>query len=138
MCLKMLCTPVNPMVLLIIIPFLNGYFIGNINPTCSDKPRIQWLRSGAADVSHLSQAARLRFRVFFFIRNQPPNASHVSALSCFEASEATTVAFMFLKVLEPPVYSSRIGNEIRSSRNGTSAGLLCFEFNFLYGLAATT
>ena len=26
------------MVLLIIIPFLNGYFIGNINPTFSDKP----------------------------------------------------------------------------------------------------
>ena len=29
-CLKMLCTPLKPMVLLIIIPFLNGYFIGNI------------------------------------------------------------------------------------------------------------
>ena len=29
-CLKMLCTPFYPMVLLIIIPFLNGYFIGNI------------------------------------------------------------------------------------------------------------
>ena len=26
----MLCTPLYPMVLLIIIPFLNGYFIGNI------------------------------------------------------------------------------------------------------------
>ena len=38
-CLKMLCTPLYPMVLLIIIPFLNGYFIGNIpyfqtNPCC--------------------------------------------------------------------------------------------------------
>ena len=31
--------PLNPMVLLIIIPFLNGYFIGNINPTFSDKPK---------------------------------------------------------------------------------------------------
>ena len=31
----MLCTPLYPMVLLIIIPFLNGYFIGNINPTFS-------------------------------------------------------------------------------------------------------
>ena len=30
--------PLYPMVLLIIIPFLNGYFIGNINPTFSDKP----------------------------------------------------------------------------------------------------
>ena len=37
-CLKMSCTPLYPMVLLIIIPFLNGYFIGNINPTFSDKP----------------------------------------------------------------------------------------------------
>ena len=34
-CLKMLCTPLYPMVLLIILPFLNGYFIGNINPTFS-------------------------------------------------------------------------------------------------------
>ena len=31
----MSCTPLYPMVLLIIIPFLNGYFIGNINPTFS-------------------------------------------------------------------------------------------------------
>ena len=28
--LKMLCKPLNPMVLLIIIPMKNGYFIGNI------------------------------------------------------------------------------------------------------------
>ena len=28
----------NPMVLLIIIPMKNGYFIGNINPTFSEKP----------------------------------------------------------------------------------------------------
>ena len=28
----MLAKPLNPMVLLIIIPFLNGYFIGKINP----------------------------------------------------------------------------------------------------------
>ena len=31
-CLKMSCKPLKPMVLLIIIPFLNGYFIGKINP----------------------------------------------------------------------------------------------------------
>ena len=30
--------PLNPMVLLIIIPMKNGYFIGNINPTFPDKP----------------------------------------------------------------------------------------------------
>ena len=45
--LKMLCTPVNPMVLLIMIPMNNGYFIGNINPTFSDipiyKPPGQWI-----------------------------------------------------------------------------------------------
>ena len=35
-CLKMSCTPFYPMVSLIIIPFLNGYFIGNIS---SDKPK---------------------------------------------------------------------------------------------------
>ena len=29
-CLKMLCTPLYPMVFMIMIPFLNGYFIGNI------------------------------------------------------------------------------------------------------------
>ena len=30
--------PLHPMVLLIIVPMKNGYFIGNINPTFSDKP----------------------------------------------------------------------------------------------------
>ena len=37
-CVWKCCVALNPMVLLIIIPFLNGYFIGNINPTFSDKP----------------------------------------------------------------------------------------------------
>ena len=37
-CLKMFCTPFYPMVLLIIIPSINGYFIGKINPTFPDKP----------------------------------------------------------------------------------------------------
>ena len=37
-------TPKNPMVLLIIIPMKNGYFIGNINPRFSDTPRWQFLR----------------------------------------------------------------------------------------------
>ena len=36
-CLKMLCTPKPSLVLLIIIPFLNGYFIGNI-PYFQTKP----------------------------------------------------------------------------------------------------
>ena len=35
--------PLNPMVFLILIPFLNGYFIGNINPTFSDIPISPWL-----------------------------------------------------------------------------------------------
>ena len=37
-CLKIVCTPLYPMVLLIIIPTKNGYFIGGINPTFSDIP----------------------------------------------------------------------------------------------------
>ena len=37
--------PNDPMVLLIIIPFLNGYFIGNINPTFSDIPILHQLWS---------------------------------------------------------------------------------------------
>ena len=41
--------PLNPMVLLIIIPMKNSYFIGNINPTFSDKPicfpKIWWWQS---------------------------------------------------------------------------------------------
>ena len=39
-CLKMVSSPLYPMVLLIIIPFFKWllYFIGNINPTFSDKP----------------------------------------------------------------------------------------------------
>ena len=39
--------PIYPMVLLIIIPFLNGYFIGNINPTFSDKPILSCWRHDA-------------------------------------------------------------------------------------------
>ena len=37
--------PLNPMVLLIIIPMKNGYFIGNINPTFSDKPKYLFVDS---------------------------------------------------------------------------------------------
>ena len=32
-------TPLYPMVFMIIIPMKNGYFIGKINPTFSDKPK---------------------------------------------------------------------------------------------------
>ena len=35
--------PLNPMVLLILIPMKNCYFIGKINPTFSDKPRWEFL-----------------------------------------------------------------------------------------------
>ena len=55
-CLKMLCTPLYPMVLLIIIPIKNGYFIGNINPTFSDKPTLIFQAANVAspDGSNLS------------------------------------------------------------------------------------
>ena len=46
-CLKMLCTPLYPMVLLIIIPMKNGYFIGKINPTFSGPNPYQETRSNA-------------------------------------------------------------------------------------------
>ena len=39
--------PLNPMVFMIIIPMKNGYFIGNINPTFSDKPNSCMLSEGA-------------------------------------------------------------------------------------------
>ena len=45
--------PLNPMVFMIIIPFLNGYFIGNINPTFSDKPRWCSALAGQTYVSNL-------------------------------------------------------------------------------------
>ena len=48
-CLKMVRKPLNPMVLLIIIPFWNGYFIGNIDPTFSDKPMLDRLQSKLPD-----------------------------------------------------------------------------------------
>ena len=38
-CVWKCCVALNPMVFMIIIPFLNGYFIENINPTFSDKPK---------------------------------------------------------------------------------------------------
>ena len=48
--------PLNPMVLLIIIPMKNGYFIGNINPTCSDKPK--WICASLAGLIQLRKAPR--------------------------------------------------------------------------------
>ena len=44
-CLKMSCTPLYPMVLLIIIPFLNGYFIGNI-PYFQTNPNSEYVNLG--------------------------------------------------------------------------------------------
>ena len=57
-CLKMLCTPLNPMVLLIIIPMKNGYFIGNINPTFSDKPRCFYSK---LNLQHADRSFRIDF-----------------------------------------------------------------------------
>ena len=53
--------PLNPMVLLIIIPFLNGYFIGNINPTFSDKPILEVEFHG--DVSGSSEMKKSEVQV---------------------------------------------------------------------------
>ena len=56
-CLKMLCTPFYPMVLLIIIPILNGYFIGNI-PYFQTNPYECW-ETLATDISRSSIAPYL-------------------------------------------------------------------------------
>ena len=58
-CLKLLCTPKNPMVLLIIIPFLNGYFIGSI-PHFQTYPYVsgyamQWQQPTSAGMGWLRQ-----------------------------------------------------------------------------------
>ena len=45
----------NPMVFMIIIPFLNGYFIGNINPTFSDKPNWPLVIQEVEKAPHLLQ-----------------------------------------------------------------------------------
>ena len=60
-CLKMLCTPINPMVLLIIIPFLNGYFIGNI-PYFQTNPYITGSRCRISIVDIRIQAASFSYR----------------------------------------------------------------------------
>ena len=59
------------MVLLIIIPFLNGYFIGNINPTFSDIPVWLW-------VEKVTTSARLlQCRIFgYHILSDPITKSH--------------------------------------------------------------
>ena len=78
--------PLNPMVLLIIIPFLNGYFIGNINPTFSDQPTFltfQWLglqrelislsltEGEKCHISHLRFTASFIHELSFFWTNMP-------------------------------------------------------------------
>ena len=45
--------PLNPMVLLIIIPMKNCYFIGNMNPTFSDKPIYGVLSSASLTTQQL-------------------------------------------------------------------------------------
>ena len=52
-CLKMLCTPLYPMVLLIIIPFLNGYFIGNI-PNIFRQTHVYTVLQNCSDVGCVS------------------------------------------------------------------------------------
>ena len=58
-CLKMLCTPLYPMVFLIIIPMKNGYFVGNINPTFSDKPI--WPVYKFRCQTHIQDATKLEY-----------------------------------------------------------------------------
>ena len=64
--------PLNPMVLLIIIPMKNGYFIGNISPTFSDKPT--WR------ASHWVTMGPTNLVIFWSKKNHPFWASNVVQL----------------------------------------------------------
>ena len=61
--------PLNPMVLLITIPMKNGYFIGNINPTFSDKPISQilgchiWVQPNPAEKRCLFERPRWKLKI---------------------------------------------------------------------------
>ena len=55
-CVWKCCVPLNPMVLLIIIPMKNGYFIGKINPTFLDKPIFWWWNSSLQGAKQISPA----------------------------------------------------------------------------------
>ena len=55
------CVPLHPMVLLIIIPMKNGYFIGNINPTFSDKAIKVW--RSAPDLAKLCIVPQETFQI---------------------------------------------------------------------------
>ena len=66
------------MVLLIIIPFLNGYFIGKINPTFSDKPICLMMFD---DVGSIFSPC------FSFLEN--PDDRYLQPLSFFRRREGT-------------------------------------------------
>ena len=63
------------MVLLIIIPMKNGYFIGNINPTFSDKPMFE------IDDANFGQGANQALNPvtgrWTLVRNQRRSALHL-------------------------------------------------------------
>ena len=65
-CLKMLCTPTNPMVLLIIIPFLNGYFIGGIPYTPFSDIFIFWHYSEGSELPCILAMSLLAMEVLLW------------------------------------------------------------------------
>ena len=69
----------NPMVLLIIIPMKNGYFIGNINPTFSDKPMFDDQRFTAVWVSFFRSNWVRRRQMSPYWANGVPETSDVDA-----------------------------------------------------------
>ena len=77
-CLKMLCTPLYPLVLLIIIPFLNGYFIGNI-PNIFRQTHISWFLAST-------------LRNFGVINTQPLTHRSIGALCHFFLLETWSCA----------------------------------------------
>ena len=71
-CVWKCCVPLNPMVLLIIIPIKNCYFIGNINPTFSDIPiwKTNWTHRFRQDFSWIKPYKAIDFQ-------SPPRTWHI-------------------------------------------------------------
>ena len=90
-CLKMSCTPLYPMVLLIIIPMKNGYFIGNIpnifrHTQISSPGRIIQTASGATSPSFQDAA--------LLLDDGLPSNVHCSKPCLFDLLKFTSISIL--------------------------------------------
>ena len=92
------CVPLKPMVLLIIIPMKNGYFIGNINPTFSDKPI--WCRSPLPKSVQVAPGTS-RVKSFTFGQNEKRSSARTSAPnSVMDATAYKMGSRIYIEILE--------------------------------------